>query len=248
LLQVGLFEPAAAAWNVPRVPDGFSFGEIEPDWARMGPFVEKAMARVPATLSAGVKKFFCGPESFTPDLAPVVGEAPELKVRVCARVCVPRVTYPPACTTSLPPVATHPPTPPAPKNYFVAAGMNSIGILTGGGIGRLLAHWIAHGQPDMDVTGINIDRLQVRPRPLLSAQSRAPVPRRPPALPHTHTRTSAVRSRTNPRPPSAPRASWRAWATCTRCTSRTRPARARAAPSGRPFTTVWRRAGRTSAT
>ena len=53
--------------------------------------------------------------------------------------------------------------PSVPKNYFVAAGMNSIGILTGGGIGRLLAHWIAHGQPDMDVTGINIDRLQVRP-------------------------------------------------------------------------------------
>jgi hypothetical protein len=36
---------------------------------RMSPYVEKAMSRVPATLTAGVKKFFCGPESFTPDLA-----------------------------------------------------------------------------------------------------------------------------------------------------------------------------------
>ena len=35
----------------------------------MAPYVEKAMNRVPATLTAGVKKFFCGPESFTPDLA-----------------------------------------------------------------------------------------------------------------------------------------------------------------------------------
>jgi hypothetical protein len=26
-----------------------------------------------------VKKFFCGPESFTPDLAPCVGESPEIK-------------------------------------------------------------------------------------------------------------------------------------------------------------------------
>ncbi len=47
-----------------------------------------------------MKTFFCGPESFTPDLRPAVGEAPEL------------------------------------RNYFVAAGMNSIGILSGGGIGR----------------------------------------------------------------------------------------------------------------
>lgn len=45
------------------------------------------------------------------------------------------------------------------RNYFVAAGLNSIGILSGGGIGRLLAHWIKHGKPDMDVTGMNIDRL-----------------------------------------------------------------------------------------
>ena len=28
---------------------------------------------------AGIKKFFCGPESFTPDLSPCVGESPEIK-------------------------------------------------------------------------------------------------------------------------------------------------------------------------
>jgi 4-methylaminobutanoate oxidase (formaldehyde-forming) len=43
-------------------------------------------------------------------------------------------------------------------NYFVAAGMNSIGILSGGGLGRVMAHWIVHGKPDVDVTGMNIDR------------------------------------------------------------------------------------------
>ena len=42
---------------------------------------------------------------------------------------------------------------------FVAAGLNSIGIITGGGIGRALAHWIATGTPDIDITGMNIDRL-----------------------------------------------------------------------------------------
>jgi hypothetical protein len=33
-------------------------------------------------------------------------------------------------------------------NYFVAAGLNSIGILTGGGMGRLIASWIVNGKPD----------------------------------------------------------------------------------------------------
>lgn len=122
-LMIGLFEPEAAAWKVEGTPADFSFGEIEPDWERMTPFLEKALARVPAAQAAGIKKFFCGPESFTPDLLPIVGPAPEI------------------------------------RNYFVAAGLNSIGILTGGGIGRLLAHWILTGDPGADVTGIHIDRL-----------------------------------------------------------------------------------------
>jgi 4-methylaminobutanoate oxidase (formaldehyde-forming) len=121
-LMIGLFEPEAAAWKVEGVPKDFSFGEIEPDWERMTPFLEKAMARVPAAQAAGIKKFFCGPESFTPDLLPIVGPAPEL------------------------------------KNYFVAAGLNSIGILTGGGIGRLLANWTLTGDPGADVSGIHVDR------------------------------------------------------------------------------------------
>jgi heterotetrameric sarcosine oxidase gamma subunit len=122
-LLVGLFEPVCAPWNVEGIPADFSFGEIPPDWERMGPYLEKAMHRVPVTLEAGIRKFFCGPESFTPDLRPIVGEAPEL------------------------------------KNYWVAAGLNSIGILTGGGLGRVLANWIVTGDPGADVTGFNIDRL-----------------------------------------------------------------------------------------
>jgi heterotetrameric sarcosine oxidase gamma subunit len=122
-LLVGLFEPVCAPWNVEGIPDDFSFGEIAPDWERMTPYLETAMNRVPRTLEIGIKKFFCGPESFTPDLRPIVGEAPEL------------------------------------QNYFVAAGLNSIGILTGGGIGRVIANWIVDGDPGYDVTGFNIDRL-----------------------------------------------------------------------------------------
>ncbi len=121
-LMIGLFEPDCAPWRVEGIPEDFSFGEIPPDWDRLTPFLEKAMQRVPVALESGIRKFFCGPESFTPDLAPVIGEAPEL------------------------------------RNYFVAAGLNSVGIITGGGYGRVLAHWILNGRPDVDVTAINIDR------------------------------------------------------------------------------------------
>lgn len=121
-LMVGLFEPVCAPWKIEGIPADFSFGEIQPDWDRMLPYLEKAMNRVPITLNAGIKKFFCGPESFTPDLRPIVGESPEI------------------------------------KNYFVAAGLNSIGILTGGGLGKVMAHWIVNGVPDVDVTCMNIDR------------------------------------------------------------------------------------------
>ena len=82
------------------------------------------MNRVPRTLSAGMKNFFCGPESFTPDLMPIIGESPEV------------------------------------RNYFVAAGLNSVGILTGGGVGKLVADLIVKKYSDLDITGVNIDRLQ----------------------------------------------------------------------------------------
>ena len=59
---------------------------------------------------------------FTPDLAPLIGEAPEL------------------------------------TRYFVAAGLNSIGILTGPGVGRSVANWIVDGVPDVDVCGFHVDR------------------------------------------------------------------------------------------
>jgi 4-methylaminobutanoate oxidase (formaldehyde-forming) len=122
-LMVGLFEPVCAPWKIEGIPTDMPYADLPPDWERMTPFLEKAMARVPITAEVGMKKFFCGPESFTPDLRPIVGEAPEL------------------------------------RGYFVAAGLNSIGILTGGGLGRVMAHWIINGLPDVDVTGMNIDRV-----------------------------------------------------------------------------------------
>ena len=121
-LLVGLFEPEAAAWSLDGVPSGSSFLELAPDYDRLAPFVERAMARVPSLADTGIRTFFCGPESFTSDVHPLLGPAPEL------------------------------------DNYFVAAGLNSLGILLGGGVGTVLAHWIVDGEPPVDVTGYAIDR------------------------------------------------------------------------------------------
>jgi glycine cleavage system T protein len=44
------------------------------------------------------------------------------------------------------------------ENVFVAAGLNSIGIQSAGGIGKVLADWIRDGLPPMDLVGVDIRR------------------------------------------------------------------------------------------
>jgi 4-methylaminobutanoate oxidase (formaldehyde-forming) len=119
----GLFEPVSAPWALEGIPKDFSFGELNPDWERMMPYLEEAMKRIPVLENAGIHKFFCGPESFTPDLEPMMGLAPEL------------------------------------DNFYVAAGFNSLGILMGGGAGKVMAQWIVEGVPDVDVTEIDLARM-----------------------------------------------------------------------------------------
>ena len=48
---------------------------------------------------------------------------------------------------------------PALKNFFVAAGFNSLGILSGGGAGFVMAQWIVDGHAPMDVWSVDIRRL-----------------------------------------------------------------------------------------
>ncbi|MEZ5784672.1 MAG: FAD-dependent oxidoreductase [Rhizobiaceae bacterium] len=45
------------------------------------------------------------------------------------------------------------------RDLFVATGFNSIGIISSGGAGLVLAKWIANGYPPMDVNGIDIRRI-----------------------------------------------------------------------------------------
>ncbi len=121
-LLVGLFEPVAGPWQLGGVPGDAAFTELAPDWDRVGPYLEGAMARIPALTEVGIRKFFCGPESFTPDVHPMLGPAPEL------------------------------------DGFWVAAGLNSLGILLGGGVGTVIAQWMVDGVAPVDTAHYSVER------------------------------------------------------------------------------------------
>ncbi|HTV51748.1 MAG TPA: FAD-dependent oxidoreductase [Steroidobacteraceae bacterium] len=45
------------------------------------------------------------------------------------------------------------------RRFFVAAGFNSLGILSGGGVGHVMSRWIVEGHPPMDVWSVNLRRM-----------------------------------------------------------------------------------------
>jgi len=78
-ILVGLFEPKAAPWSLDTIPPDLGFAVLPPDWDRMAGFLSDAMDRFPSLHDAGIRQFFCGPESFTTDNGPLLGEVPELR-------------------------------------------------------------------------------------------------------------------------------------------------------------------------
>ena len=122
-LVVGGFEPQAKPWLAPEeLPHPFEFQLLGEDWDHFAVLMEQAQLRIPALRETGIKKFYNGPESFTPDNQFILGEAPEC------------------------------------RNFFVAAGFNSVGIASAGGAGRALAEAILTGDPGLDLTAVDIRR------------------------------------------------------------------------------------------
>jgi glycine cleavage system aminomethyltransferase T/glycine/D-amino acid oxidase-like deaminating enzyme len=79
-LLMGGFEPDAKPWVASdEIPEPFEFQLLPEDWEQFDILMRNAVHRVPAMESAGVKKFYNGPESFTPDHNFVIGLAPELE-------------------------------------------------------------------------------------------------------------------------------------------------------------------------
>ena len=125
-MLIGIFEgksiPAFNKTN--RVPEDFSYGEFPENFEHFEPYLEAALKRVPILEKAGIRKFFAGPESFTPDTNTLLGEVPGL------------------------------------KNLFVCCGLNSIGIGSGGGVGKVTAEWLINGHINEELFIYDIKRFQ----------------------------------------------------------------------------------------
>ena len=79
-LVVGGFEPQARPWVAPdAIPYPFEFRLLAEDWDHFSILMDNAVARIPALAETGIKMFYNGPESFTPDNQFILGEAPELR-------------------------------------------------------------------------------------------------------------------------------------------------------------------------
>ena len=125
-ILVGIFEGnSIPAWDKTNiVPDNFSFGEFQENFEHFEPYLNSAIRRFPVLETAGIRKFFSGPESFTPDTNTLLGEVPEI------------------------------------KNFFVCCGLNSIGIGSGGGVGKVTAEWLINGHINEDIFSYDIKRFQ----------------------------------------------------------------------------------------
>ena len=78
-LLVGWFEPVAKPWGMQGIPESFSFETLPEDFSHIEPQLEAAIRRMPVLGEAGIKLFFNGPESFTPDDRYLLGETPEVR-------------------------------------------------------------------------------------------------------------------------------------------------------------------------
>jgi len=78
-LLMGGFEPDAKPWVASdEIPEPFEFQLLPEDWNQFDILMRNAVHRVPVMENTGVKKFYNGPESFTPDHNFIMGLAPEL--------------------------------------------------------------------------------------------------------------------------------------------------------------------------
>ena len=79
-LVVGGFEPEAKPWVAPdELPYPFEFRLLDEDWDHFAILMDSAISRIPVLAETGIKKFYNGPESFTPDNQFILGAAPELR-------------------------------------------------------------------------------------------------------------------------------------------------------------------------
>ena len=77
-LMVGMFEPVAKPWGMEGIPEDFEFGTLPEDVDHIEAQLGYAIDRIPVLGETGIKIFFNGPESFTPDNRYFLGPSPEV--------------------------------------------------------------------------------------------------------------------------------------------------------------------------
>ena len=130
-LVIGGFEPNAKCWDAFGPEGDRPFLEMPEDWDQFMPFMEGALELIPALAETGIQHFMNGPESFTHDTRPLIGQTPEV------------------------------------DGLYVAAGMNSVGVMSSAGVGRVLADWMTEGEAPMDLWEVDVTRAD----PLAAAAS-----------------------------------------------------------------------------
>lgn len=78
-LMVGFFEPGSHPWASTGIPKDAEFTTLGENWDHLAPFYEQMVKRIPILENLGVRLFFCGPESFTPDGVYHLGEVPGVR-------------------------------------------------------------------------------------------------------------------------------------------------------------------------
>lgn len=78
-LLVGCFEPNPKPLPLEQLPHDSAFALLGEDWDHFEPMMVNALHRIPVLETAGVRMLLNGPESFTLDHNPLLGEAPEVK-------------------------------------------------------------------------------------------------------------------------------------------------------------------------
>jgi 4-methylaminobutanoate oxidase (formaldehyde-forming) len=121
-LLFGCLERRAKPWGMAGIPEGFCFDSLPADLDHFDPILAAAMDRFPLLRETGIRLFFNGPETFTPDGNALLGETPEL------------------------------------RNLFVACGMNTVGVISSGSVGKILAEWIRDRRAPAGFVDVDVRR------------------------------------------------------------------------------------------
>ncbi|KAK3757648.1 hypothetical protein RRG08_000161 [Elysia crispata] len=128
-ILAGGFEPNAKPCFHKGIPEKFEFQLLPDDWDHFQILLDQMLHRIPSMQTAEVRQMINGPESFTPDSRMLLGKSPKMG-QLEDQI----------------------------SNYFIAAGMNSAGVVGAGAVGKHIAEWIIDGEPSVNLWPYDVRR------------------------------------------------------------------------------------------